>query len=184
MIAMQYSIVLPADYDMAVIRERIATKGPLTDDFPGLVFKAFLHANRGVHGAENLYAPFYLWEDADAMNRFLTGPGFVALTQSFGWPAVKTWSVLHGERTVRVREARHATRVVSSIAPHAELAGLARSETEHARNAIRENGALASVAAYEPGHWSLVRFQLWRDAPRAAPGVQAYEVGHVSAPAS
>jgi hypothetical protein len=182
MIAMQYSIVLPADYDMAVIRERIETKGPLTDDFPGLVFKAFLHASRGLHGAENLYAPFYLWEDVGGMNRFLTGPGFVALTQSFGWPAVKTWPVLHGERTARVREARHATRQLSLVAPHADLAALKASETDLARDAIRRDGALASVAAYEPGGWSLVRFQLWRDQAPATSGEQRYEVGHVSAP--
>ena len=182
MIAMQYSIVLPADYEMAVIRERIAVKGPLTDDFPGLVFKAFLHANRGVHGPENLYAPFYLWEDADGMNRFLTGPGFAALTQSFGWPVVKTWSVLHGERASRVREARYATRSTATIAPHTDLSALSHAETERARAAIGRDGALASVAAYEPDGWSLVRFQLWRERPADATGMQDYEVGHVSAP--
>ncbi len=182
MIAMQYSIVLPADYEMAVIRERIAAKGPLTDDFPGLVFKAFLHASRGVHGPENLYAPFYLWEDADAMNRFLTGPGFVALTQSFGWPVVKTWSVLHGERTAHVREARHGTRSTVGIAPHTDLSALQHAETERARAAARRDGALASVVACDPRSWTLVRFHLWREPPAAAEGVQAYAVGHVSAP--
>ena len=28
--AMQYEITLPADYDMAIIRHRVATKGPTT----------------------------------------------------------------------------------------------------------------------------------------------------------
>jgi len=182
MIAMQYSIVLPADYDMAIIRERIATKGPLTDDFPGLLFKAFLHASRGVHGAENLYAPFYLWEDADAMNRFLTGPGFAALTQSFGWPQVRTWSVLHGERAPGVHEARGATRTTAAVAPHTDLSALVHAEAELAHAAISREGALASVAAYEPGGWTLVRFQLWREQQAATSGTQAYAVGHVSAP--
>jgi hypothetical protein len=181
MIAMQYSIVLPADHDMATIRERIRVKGPLTDDFPGLVFKAFLHASRGVHGPENLYAPFYLWNDADAMNRFLTGPGFASLTQSFGWPMVKTWSVLHGERAARVREARHATRSIVPVAPHADLSAWKESEVYRAKQAV-ERGALASVVAYEPTQWTLARFQLWRDAPAAEEGVQRYEVGHISAP--
>jgi len=182
MIAMQYSIVLPADYDMAVIRERIAAKGSLTDDFPGLLFKAFLHASRGLHGAENLYAPFYLWEDAVGMNRFLAGPGFAALTQSFGWPAVKTWSVLHGECASRLREARYATRSTAAIVPHTDLSALSHAETDRARATIGSDGALASVAGYEPDGWSLVRFQLWREQRPPAAGVQDYEVGHVSAP--
>ena len=35
MIAMQYSFVLPADYDMAIIDRRIREKGPLLDGFRG-----------------------------------------------------------------------------------------------------------------------------------------------------
>ena len=31
MYAMQYEIPLPADYDMAIIRRRVASKGHLTD---------------------------------------------------------------------------------------------------------------------------------------------------------
>ena len=42
MITMQYRIALPADYDMGIIRQRIAARGHLTDDFPQLSFKAYL----------------------------------------------------------------------------------------------------------------------------------------------
>lgn len=66
MLAMQYSFTLPADYDMSIIRQRIATKGHLMDGFPLLVFKAFLQASRDVgrrHAFENLYAPFYMLSD-------------------------------------------------------------------------------------------------------------------------
>ena len=55
MIAMQYSFVLPADYDMAIVRERIAVKGKLLDDLPGLAFKAYLHAARGEAADEQRY---------------------------------------------------------------------------------------------------------------------------------
>ncbi len=43
--AKQYEITLPADYDMGVIRERVATKGHLLDAFPGLGFKRICCAN-------------------------------------------------------------------------------------------------------------------------------------------
>ena len=84
MIAMQYAITLPADYDMAVIRHRIADKGHLLDDFPGLAFKAWLHASRDdreLPSRDNLYAPFYLWHDSEGMDAFLDGAGFAALTR-------------------------------------------------------------------------------------------------------
>ena len=93
MLAMQYSFTLPADYDMAIIRTRIATNGHKTDGFPGLVFKASLLAQRQDWDAaprENIYAPFYLWEGNSGMNGFLGSAGFQGLASSFGWPSVRT----------------------------------------------------------------------------------------------
>ena len=185
MLAMQYSFTLPADFDMAEIRSRIATRGHLLDDFPGLVFKAYLYACRGEHGPENLYAPFYLWAGSEGMNRFLTGDGFVALTQSFGWPSVKTWSVLHAATSPDVREARFASRDGVAIPAHADLAALRDGEVRAAQAAVDEDGALAAVTAFEPTTWTLVRLNLWRERRRdlERAGTQVYEVGHVSAPA-
>ena len=92
MIAMQYVFTLPADYDMGRIVERVAAKGPSFDDYPGLVFKAFLISEAGRDGAvANRYAPFYVWRSPDAMRGFLGGPGFAALVASFGRPSIRTW---------------------------------------------------------------------------------------------
>ena len=180
MIAMQYSFVLPADYDMAIVRERIATKGPLLDNLPGLVFKAYLHAERGA-AAENLYAPFYLWRDEEAMHGFLNGAGFAGVAQAFGWPSVRTWTPWHASVGAEVRQARHATRTVAAIAPHSDLAALRVTEEAHARGAL-ERGALAVVIGFEPVTWSLVRLCLWRDAQPADDAALHYRVGHLSAP--
>ena len=181
MIAMQYSFVLPADYDMAIVRERIAVKGKLLDDLPGLAFKAYLHAERG-GAAENLYAPFYLWHDADAMHDFLNGAGFAGVTQAFGWPSVRTWTPWHASVGDAVRQAHHASRSIASIAPYSDLAARRLREEEWARQALTR-GALAVVVGFEPVTWSIVRLCLWREAPaEAAPGEQRYRIGHVSAP--
>jgi hypothetical protein len=183
MLTMQYSFTLPAAFDMDVIRERIATKGPLLDDFDGLVFKAYLYACRGEHGPENLYAPFYLWADTGAMNRFLLGPGFAALTRDFGWPAVKTASLLHAAQAPALREARFATRELIAVPPHADLAAWEAAERERTASAMAQAGALAAVSAYDPATWTLTRFRLWREPqPGGDDGVQRYAVGHVSAP--
>ena len=174
MIAMQYSFVLPADYDMAVVRERIATKGPLLDDLPGLVFKAYLYGSEPEHA----YAPFYLWRDEEAMHGFLNGPAFAGVARAFGWPSVKTWTPWHATVGADVRAARFATRSSAVIKPHAALGELRLQEEAFAQQALAQ-GALAMVIGFEPVTWTITRLALWRD---AAVGKADYHVGHVSAP--
>ena len=184
MMAMQYSFVLPADYDMAIIRQRIASKGHMLDDFPGLMFKAYLSADRtrGATG-ENLYAPFYLWREPEAMHAFINGPSFAGVAQAFGWPSIKTWTVWHSWLAEEVAQARYARRLVKPIAPYSALAAL-REQQQAEAGALRDSGALAVVVVFEPGSWSLVQFSLWRDEINAPPVPleQRYEVGHLSRP--
>lgn len=182
MIAMQYSFVLPADYNMSIIDRRIADKGHLTDGLPGLIFKAYLSARKEEWGPHNCYAPFYLWASTAGMNEFLSGPGFAALTHSFGWPSVKTWSVWGKEVSRSVAEARVARREIIPIHPYASLAEIRTQEARQAKELVHVHGALAAVAGFEPTTWSLVRFELWDDLPpeSSSPDVTYYDVGHVS----
>lgn len=46
MIAMQYKILLPDDYDMNSIRQRVVNNGSKTDGFQDLLFKAYLITER------------------------------------------------------------------------------------------------------------------------------------------
>lgn len=192
MIAMQYNFTLPADYDMDIVRQRIASKGHMLDDFPGLAFKAYLHASKdsmATASSQNVYAPFYLWHDNEGMNNFLCGDGFKAVSHAFGWPAVRQWSVWHSHMDVQVRSATFATRQNRQIEAYTDLGALRELEIEAAKNISQQDGVLATLVAFDPNAWTLVRFTLWHDATAAqAAGlpdhVQAYEVGHVSAPGS
>lgn len=179
MIAMQYKFVLPADYDMTIIDRRIAERGRFTDGFPGLRFKAYLSSRKHDEG-ENRYAPFYLWESAEAMNLFLTGPGFEAVTDSFGWPTVQSWIVWHAEIGPRLKKARFATRELLPVLPYSGLAEMQEAETRRVSLEVKERGALAAVAAFDPHCWTLVCFALWEQDPGVATGCERYEVGHVS----
>jgi hypothetical protein len=181
MIAMQYSFTLPADYDMSIIDRRIRDKGPMLDGFPNLGFKAYLSARKGEYGSgENLYAPFYLWQKPEGANDFLCGPGFEVLTQSFGWPQVKTWIVWHAETAPAVTQARFATREIVPIEPHATLEHIRGEESRRAQGEARPSDVLATVLAFEPTTWTIVRFSLHRAAPLIAGNGQVYRVGHVS----
>ena len=96
MYAMQYEITLPADYDMQIIRTRVATGGSALDDLPGLGLKAYAIRERGVDNSPvNQYAPIYLWNDTGAMARFLGGGGgFQNIIRDFGRPVVRHWTGL------------------------------------------------------------------------------------------
>lgn len=91
--AMQYEIGLPADYDMGVIRRRVADRGHLLDQWEGLGVKAYLMRERGVRGSPvNQYAPFYLWNTVAGMNSFLWGGGFQGICDDFGRPSARQWT--------------------------------------------------------------------------------------------
>lgn len=189
MIAMQYRFTLPADYDMSIIERRIRDKGPMLDHFPNLAFKAYLYADRNdgvAGGSENLYAPFYVWENGSGLSEFLCGPGFASLTQAFGWPEVKTWVVWHSGLRGDIRRAGFATREITPIEPHADLGALRRLIVERAKSDLDGGEPLASVAGFEPTTWTLVRFRLWASPPPqdALPAAELYKVGHVSSPAA
>lgn len=185
MLAMQYTVSLPADYDMDIIRQRIADKGHLMDRFPDLAFKVFGYACRGdaaVPSRDNLYAPFYLWRQSPGVNDFLCGPGFAALEQAFGRPQVTLWSVLHAVVTPRVATATTATREIVPITAATDLTRLQQEAMNQVRQDVEEQGALAAFTAYEPTHWTLVRFRLWsKDSILAASWPQqAYRIGYVA----
>jgi hypothetical protein len=90
--------------------------------------------------------------------------------------------VWHAETAKNLSDARFASREIEAIAPYSDLAARRTDAAAEAHAAIQD-GALASVAAFDPTGWTFVRFRLWRDAS-AAIGRQAqvYSVGHLSLP--
>ncbi|MGW2838581.1 DUF4865 family protein [Streptomyces sp. NPDC001493] len=193
MYAKQYEITLPADYDMEIIRKRVAVGGPTMDDRAGLGLKAFVMRERGVNGSPvNEYAPFYLWNDTGAMAQFLVGGGgFQNIVRDFGRPAAHHWTGI-ACHTGPAREAavRSASRRLTPIPADPDLRGdglglaaLIGREAEELRALARREGVHTAALAFDPHAWQLVRFVLWADA--VAPDEDAterYEVLHLSAP--
>ncbi|WP_370677184.1 DUF4865 family protein [Pleomorphomonas sp. PLEO] len=182
MIAMQYGFTLPADYDMSIIDRRVRDEGPLLDGFPRLRFKAYLAARKqddGFTSAENLYAPFYLWDEPEGIDAFLSSPGFATLTRDFGWPSVRTWQVWHAELGADLRAAKYASREIAPIAPYSNLAEIRDAAIAEARS---RPGALATVTGFDPTAWKTVRLSLRPALPAPMPGAQLYTVGHVALP--
>ncbi|MFI2347999.1 DUF4865 family protein [Streptomyces sp. NPDC019443] len=180
--AMQYEITLPADYDMGVIRKRVATKGHLLDDFSGLGLKAYLMRERGHDSPVNQYAPFYLWAAPEGMNRFLWGPGFQGIVDDFGRPVVQHWTGLaYEEGPAAAATPRTAVRRRQRIPQPAPLAAVIEEAVRETRRLARLDGVVCAALAVDPRHWELLHFTLWEYETPEATG-DRYEVLHLSAP--
>jgi hypothetical protein len=184
MYAMQYEITLPADYDMGIIRERIAVKGPLLDKFPGLGVKAYLIRERGIDGSPiNQYAPFYLWASIDGMGGFLwDGGGFSAIVSSFGRPIVQHWTGVACLKDLgQNQHSQLATKRIESIVPDVDPAEAILAARANLVDRARDPGVNLAALAVDPRTWELVHFTLWsRDPPEDA-GTR-YQVLYLSTP--
>ncbi|MCX5398831.1 DUF4865 family protein [Streptomyces sp. NBC_00102] len=193
MYATQYEITLPADYDMGIIRKRVAVGGPTMDDRAGLGLKAFVIRERGLAGSPvNEYAPFYLWNDTGAMARFLVGGGgFQNIVRDFGRPAAHHWAgIACHAGPARATAPRSASRRLTPIPADPDQrrdglgpAALIEREVEQLAVLARRGGVHTAALAFDPHSWQLVRFVLWSDA--VAPDEEAterYEILHLSAP--
>jgi uncharacterized protein DUF4865 len=186
--AMQYEITLPADYDMAIIRDRVATKGAMTDGFGGLGLKAYGIRERGVDGSPaNQYAPFYLWTSLDGMNRFLWRGGFDGLSRDFGRPVVRQWTGLAFERgPASAMAPTAATKRTQPIAPDADAAAVIEVAVAETLERARAGGVHSAALAVDTRAWELVQFMLWASRPPHGSGAEdresTYEVLHLSSP--
>lgn len=184
MYAMQYEITLPADYDMGIIRERVARKGHLLDTFPGLGLKAYLIRERGVDNSPiNQYAPFYLWATIDGMTRFLWGGGgFSGIVDSFGRPIVQSWAGISYKRG----SANHvlpnkATRYIETIPTDVDPATIMGKVNARLNRRASIPGVHSTAIALDPQRWELVHFTLWKEIDEKIQEVR-YQVLHLSTP--
>ncbi|MFD9407624.1 DUF4865 family protein [Streptomyces sp. NPDC059989] len=191
MYASQYEITLPADYDMRIIRKRVADHGHLLDDRAGL--KAYLVRERGTEGSPvNEYAPFYLWNDIGAMGRFLVGgAGFQGIVRDFGRPPVHHWTGLAAlagpaRAAAPAAASRRLTALPGGPGPDPDglgLAGRIERETGELAELARRDGVHTAVLAVDPRDWRLLRFVVWADAvPQDEDATERYQVLHLSAP--
>ena len=89
MIATQYKITLPSDYDMEIIKNRVKLNGHKTDGFQDLKFKLYLITeNKTNSNIQNSYSPLYLWKSNEGLNKFLFEGYYDNILSSFGWQTV------------------------------------------------------------------------------------------------
>ncbi|GAA3865938.1 DUF4865 family protein [Streptomyces sedi] len=181
MYAMRYSVPLPADYDMRIIRERVARTGHLLDGFPGLNFKAYLIREKANGATENEYAPFYVWNDIDGMRAFCWGePGYSAIVRDFGRRPIQDWTLIDLREGPRALDQARGMSVQTRPLP----AGVAPVDVidDLTRDFLASGGpsTVRRVAAVDVTTWTLLLAELTADQPTTDHGATGYEVLHVS----
>lgn len=186
MIAAQYEIALPTDYDMGIIRHRVAERGRVLDDRVGLGLKAYLIRNVAEGSPVNAYAPFYLWRDPDALAAFhWGGQGFSGIVRDFGRPIVRTWIGGGFERGTAFAETpTYAVRELRPLRADVEPTDAADRLRSEARLSGGDRGVHSRAWGIDPAAWQTIVFTLLTRPPR----VDEYEdsavfrVLHLSAP--
>lgn len=183
MIAMQYNIALPSEYDMHIIRQRVQSNGSKTDGFPGLAMKAYLIAEKArYNNYENQYAPFYLWEKTEGMNQFLLGGPFNNILHSFGRPLVHHWIALHAH-VHKTAEPQFALIQTDPIPASSDFASMLVREKDNFSSWAADPATKAYITAYNPFTCSFCRFHMATDLDmlqKTAQGALIYDVHHIS----
>jgi hypothetical protein len=176
---MQYAHRLPADYDLRIIRQRAAERGPLWDATPGLLFKAFVLQQAGRHGATgNLYASVYLWADPGAAADFLASERFDSVIRSFGRPPIETWLPVQALRG----PARRALTLYREECPLAVDPALLAGELAGNHTIADQADTVAVWTVLDLHNWRRVRFTLSAAEPDGRDAQQVHEVLHLAAP--
>lgn len=152
------------------------TRGPLWDHAEGLAFKAFALRERGQQGApHNAYTSIYLWLDEAEAARFITGPRFEEVIESFGRPPIQTWLPL-AVHASRFAPALSIYREEMPVGEGVDLGELSVADTErNARIATRED-VVVSLVGLDTFNWKLARFTPSSVPLRAIEGVVGYEI--------
>ncbi|MGE6256318.1 DUF4865 family protein [Heyndrickxia sporothermodurans] len=181
MIGMQYKVLLPKDYDMGIIRKRVQENGHKTNGFPGLNFKAYLITEE--EEKENLYnsyAPLYIWNNYQGMNKFIFEGFYDNILKSFGWQQINIGVPLSIDLGKDFNKSKYVVEYAGTIPESKSL-------TETPFNPINqyvkdEEKSLGNLLVYNPDKWGYSQFSFYQEKPKIdlAGHLTLYEILYIS----
>ncbi len=178
MIAMQYKIILPSDYDMNIIKNRVKNNGYKTDGFEDLKFKLYLISEKGINNnLQNSYCPLYLWESNKGLNKFLFTGFYDNIITSFGWQKVNVGIPLIDTTTEKLKESKFVFEIVKEIQPQESLNNLKESIEMNINKSENEE----YIVIYNPDKWKYHVFYFIKELSKVnlEEGV-VYDIRHIS----
>jgi hypothetical protein len=167
--AMQYNIILPNDYDMNIIRKRVADNGQQTDHFPGLKMKAYLMIDQPQHKE---YAPLYLWHQTDGMNHFIFDGFFDNILNSFGWHPIQIAIPLLTDFSETFATARYVVEISSELSTKQQMS------RPTFTTSFPET--VGKTLVYNPDKWQAVEFHFLKEHPITNNNEKVYQLLHLS----
>lgn len=156
MLAMQYSVRLPKEFDADKVSERVSLRGPMFEGYPGLSHKFYLYDRE-----EHVYAPFYIWENGQAAQNFLMNNLFGDVVQDFGRPRVRSWQILEFGYGPSQDDPEYMVSAVDKVCEKRALKALQAREAEVHQVALETPGLFAHIVLLDPDRWEISRVSLW-----------------------
>lgn len=173
MIAMQYKIKLPDNYDMNLIRQRVTDNGAKTDGFQDLLFKAYLISEKtNTPDSDNEYSPLYLWKNNEGMNQFIFNGFYDNILRSFGWQKINIGIPLRTELGSNFYDVRFAIELEKEIPITKKM--------EPMQFSFNFSECSNRVLIYNPDKWKYVEYYFFKTLPEYISSVKVYEVLHLS----
>lgn len=182
MLAMQYTIPLPPNFDADAVRARVSQRRALFDSHSGLEHKSFVYCPK-----EHVYAPFYVWKNIQHAQHFLLDELYQGVVESFGRHRVRSWYVIAMSAGEFKGDASFAMRETDTVPTDTDLKHFALAEREKQLGLVDHYPEMKlHITALDAERWEVMRFSLWQDEVSSAETesdcLQTYEVLHVSAP--
>lgn len=173
--AMQYTITLPNDYDMNIIKERVRLNGFKTDKFPHLLIKAYLIKEHIDNRISNTYAPLYIWRDSKGMNEFLFNGYYDNVLKSFGWQSINIGIPYSVELSDKIKNSNYVVEEYQELTIRNGLSNIKIIEkfTKYTNN-------LGEIIIYNPEKWKFVKFTFLVDLPLNKKDTSYYKILHIS----
>ena len=178
MIATQYKIILPSNYDMNIIKDRVKNNGHKTDGFEDLKVKLYLITEKGENNnLQNSYCPLYIWKDSKGLNKFLFDGFYDNIITSFGWQKVNVGILLIDTTTRDFKNIKYIFEVTKEITPKESLKNL-KDEIEKDMLKLYD---VEYVVIYNPDKWKYSIFYFIEDLSKVkAEKGMIYNVLHIS----
>lgn len=158
MLAMQYSMRLPQNFDIQSVYDRVSSRRPLFVDLPGLAHKFYLYDH-----VDHVYAPLYIWRDHQAAHQFLMEDLFSGFVDTFGRPRVRTWNVLEFDYGKAGISPRYACSSLDKVDPGQNLQKIAQMESQRHQRMLCADNLFANLILLDTDRWELARFSFWAD---------------------
>lgn len=175
--AMQYKVTLPDDYDMSLIRKRVQKNGAKTDNFSGLLFKAYLISEKAQGAVSNSYSPLYVWKNSEGMNQFILEGFYDNIIQDFGWHSIQIGVPLTVELGDTFTNASYLLEQNIVIPEQPSLKGIPSQLSEKTDAQLQNN--VGKLIIYNPDKWQAASFIFYSEKPEKYK-TTLYEILHIS----